>query len=97
MADEKKKPSRIFVRSSDPDKVGVWERDANHPNGEVFVSGKDAKEVAATPLVNQQLANGNLVRADAAAPSSAPKTAGTPQLESEEAKTAGRRARTDNP
>lgn len=65
----------IFVKSGLPgDKVALWEVDARHPGGEVFISGTDDDkanppvvvkpvEVFKTPLVMKYLGEGRLVEA----------------------------------
>ena len=43
--------------------VACWERDADHPDGEIFiVEGDDPTEVALTAKVEERLADGRLVR-----------------------------------
>lgn len=58
----------IFVRSGDPKKCGLYERNTLHPTddgtGEVWVSGKDVVEVAQTRLVMSKLKTGELKRVD---------------------------------
>lgn len=51
----------ILVRSADPERVGLWERNLAHPGGEVFVAGDDVVEVALTAEVQGRLNSGVLV------------------------------------
>lgn len=45
--------------------VALWERDPEHPGGEVYVvAGGDECRVAETPAVAEAIANKRLVRAD---------------------------------
>lgn len=45
--------------------VVLWERDEEHPDGEVFISADGREhEVAETPAVNDALGKKRLVRAD---------------------------------
>lgn len=45
--------------------VVLWERDEEHPDGEVFISADGREhEVAETPAVNTALATKRLVRAE---------------------------------
>lgn len=60
MPDEK--PRTMRVQATDPKVCGVWDRSPDHPtpDGEVFVSGEEVVEVAATPIVLDALAKGRI-------------------------------------
>ena len=61
--------SYITVKGAGDDRrVVLWEKDAAHPDGEIFVSN-DGKEYKAgeTPAVKRKLASGELVKAGTAA------------------------------
>lgn len=45
-------------------RVGLWEIDERHPDGEVFVAGEGAYQVAPTRLVHDALAQGRLVESE---------------------------------
>lgn len=51
----------INVKSTDETKVGIWEVNADHPNGEIYVSGNEVVEVAKTSRVNKALARGLII------------------------------------
>jgi len=51
----------IKVKSTDETKVGIWEVNEDHPDGEVFVSSDAVVEVAKTSSVNKALARGLIV------------------------------------
>ncbi len=61
--EEKPEPQyrTLWVRSTDPSVCGVWDKHPQQPDGEVFVSGTEARQVAATPVVLDALAKGRLV------------------------------------
>lgn len=67
MADENK-PQTITVvpgPTSKPNIVILWERDAAHPDGEIYLVGGDDQaptEVAETAAVLEKLASGELAR-----------------------------------
>ena len=63
-------PSTITVAPGpklEPGQVAIWERDPDHPNGEVYLAapheGEETQtiEVARTGLVSQRLSDGRLV------------------------------------
>ena len=56
--------------------VALWEKDAAHPDGEIFISGPAPVEVAETAAVNDALHAGTIKKTDAA-PAKAPAPAGT--------------------
>ncbi len=58
----------IKVKAADPNQVALWERHEDHPDGEVFVSGRHMVEVALTAKVQRLLANGTLVKVEPEAP-----------------------------
>ena len=67
----------IKVKATDPERVALWERSADHPDGEVFVYGADPFTVALTPRVQRLLNSGVLVKVEDDAPTAeapAPKT-----------------------
>jgi len=49
--------STIWVKATQSGRVGIWEKDDAHPNGEVYVSGAAIVEVAQTPNVLGKLAS----------------------------------------
>lgn len=52
----------MLVKSNLPvNKVALWERHPDHPNGEVFIVGEDEYEVAETPQVKALLKRDILV------------------------------------
>lgn len=51
----------INVKSTDPTKVGIWEVNQEHPDGEVFVSGDSVVKVTRTAAVNRAIARGLIV------------------------------------
>lgn len=55
-------PQFITVKSVD-NRCGLWEVDADHPGGEVFVREQPTK-VARTPAVSKALNNGRLLLVD---------------------------------
>ncbi len=56
----------ITVKSGlSPDKAAFWERNPDHPQGEVFVTGAQAFQVARTPAVVAKLKAGELVEVEA--------------------------------
>lgn len=75
------KVETILVTSGrDDDRVALWERHPDHPDGEVYVAGKVEVEVAKTPRVHQQLSRGQLVEVKAtksSAKSSEPSKSGS--------------------
>lgn len=74
MPDEEGKLDLIWVRGAggdDPNnpegaRVGVWDRHEQHPtpDHEIFVAGPWPVRVAATPAVNQKIADGAIERLD---------------------------------
>lgn len=58
----------ILVKSADPNRVALWERHEDHPDKEVFVSGRHVVEVALTPAVQRKLDQGVLVLVEPEAP-----------------------------
>lgn len=55
----------IRVKSGLPDnRVALWERHPDHPNGEVFIAGEGEHDVAATPAVVERLKRGALVEVE---------------------------------
>jgi hypothetical protein len=58
---DEQRDDTIRVKSANPEKVGVWERDPAHPDGEVYVAGDAVVEVAQTALVLEKLRNRELV------------------------------------
>jgi len=54
----------ISVKATDETKVGIWERNEDHPDGEIFVSGDAVVKVAKTPAVNRALARGLIVEVE---------------------------------
>lgn len=75
----------ILVKAANPERVALWERDASHPDGEVFVAGEDAVLVALTPAVQKKLDKGVLIRVEPEAP--AEETPATEETPAEEAPT----------
>lgn len=61
----------ILVKAAEPTRVSLWERHADHPDSEVWVSGEDVVQVALTPMVQRKLDQGVLVRVEDA-PEDAP-------------------------
>lgn len=56
----------ILVKAADPERVALWERSAEHPDTEVYVTGEDAVLVALTPLVDRKIKQGALIRIEPA-------------------------------
>ncbi len=54
----------INVKSTDETRVGIWEMNEEHPDGEIFVSGDKVVEVAKTSAVNRALARGLIVEVE---------------------------------
>lgn len=54
----------IQVKSGlkNPEEVALWERDTDHPGGEIFVTGDKVVEVTETSAVMKGLSNGSLVK-----------------------------------
>lgn len=88
MADDQK-PRFLTVVATDPKVCGVWDRGPDQPHaedeefGEVFVSGTQPCEVAATPVVLDALAKGRIREVSGAdvprrQPSEGPIAAATP-------------------
>jgi len=75
----------IKVKSADPNRVALWERHEDHPNKEIFVSGRHVVEVALTPAVQRKLDQGVLVRVELP-PEEAPATEETPAPKTKKAK-----------
>ncbi len=69
---------RIKVKAADPNQVALWERHEDHPDGEVFVSGRHVVAVALTTRVQRLLNSGVLVKVEDETPATdeapAPKT-----------------------
>lgn len=53
--------------------VALWERDAAHPNGEVWIAGPDPVEVGDTVAVQQALTDGKLEKVSATEAKQEPK------------------------
>lgn len=53
----------ITVKSNLPDKsrVALWERDARHPDGEIYIADDQPHQVGDTPSVRKALSTGALV------------------------------------
>lgn len=51
----------LHVKATDPKFVGVWDKSPDQLGGEVWVSGEEVVEVAATPVVLDALAKGRIV------------------------------------
>ena len=52
----------MIVKSNLPgNRVALWERHPDHPDGEVLIAGLDEHKVAETPAVKAALRLGNLV------------------------------------
>lgn len=54
----------IYVQSTQGDRVGLYEKNPAHPNGEVFVNGDNVVKVAQTPAVTTAIARGRIVSVD---------------------------------
>ena len=77
----------IKVKSADPNRVALWERHEDHPNKEIFVSGRHVVEVALTPAVQRKLDQGVLLRVEPEAPAEeTPATEETPAPKTKKAK-----------
>ena len=77
----------ILVKAANPERVALWERDASHPDGEVFVAGEGVFEVALTPDVQKKLDKGMLLRVEPEAPAEeAPATDEAPAPKTKKAK-----------
>jgi hypothetical protein len=70
MADEKLRT--LKVKATDPQFCGVWDKSPDQLGGEVFVSGEDVVEVAATPIVLDALAKGRIVEVSGHTPTPQP-------------------------
>lgn len=58
----------IHVKSGrDDNRVALWEKHPDHPNGEAWVAGEGVVQVARTAKVLSGLKEGDLVEADAPA------------------------------
>lgn len=71
---------KIYVKATNLDgRVAVWDRHADHPNGEVFITGDGrVHEVAETPKIKRGLSSGVLTAVEKpAAEVTAPKVAPT--------------------
>ena len=66
----------MFVRTVDPDKVALWDVDAAHPGGELYLAGNPdvTHEVADTAGVRAAIRQGKLIEVEApeVAPDSVP-------------------------
>jgi hypothetical protein len=62
----------IYVKSNLPptadggDPVAFWERNPEHPDGEVFVAGSEPVQVAETGEVNGAIKDGRVVKVEGA-------------------------------
>jgi len=56
----------ILVKAADPERVALWERNADHPDEEAYVAGEDAVLVGLTSLVRTKLDQGILIRIEPA-------------------------------
>ena len=81
--EEQQQPTTIYVKSTLKPRAdsgyptALWERDAAHPNGEVFIAGDKPVQVGVTAEVSRLLRDGVLVKADApAAPKPQSQTTG---------------------
>ncbi|MCH8290218.1 hypothetical protein IH992_03825 [Candidatus Poribacteria bacterium] len=54
----------INVKSADETRVGIWEVNEDHPDGEIFVSGDVVVEVAKTSAISRALARGLIVEVE---------------------------------
>lgn len=60
----------MFVRTVDPEKVALWDVDAAHPGGELYLAGSPdvTHEVADTPGVRAAIRQGKLIEVEAPVP-----------------------------
>jgi len=73
-------PDIITVQSGrDDDRVVLWERNPEHPEGEAYVAGKTPVRVARTSEVGIRLSRRDLVEVTAAPPPPEPAPETTPE------------------
>lgn len=62
----------IYVRTTDPTRIALWERNTAHPEGEIMISGPtdQVHAVAETAGVQAAIRRGALVEVEAPAPAS---------------------------
>lgn len=63
---DNEKPETMWVKAKDPKRVALYERDAAHPGGEVYVAGSGAFEVGMTQEVRNRIRSRELVEIDQA-------------------------------